>query len=184
MADSKAKFTVKVNNSVMGFSNCHGHQILCLASTNPCVFQLLIFNFKIWRHNNMSWFISFFLRYVQTLRKFFTPFPDKDDFPIFSAEGTHEVVKLPDKILHLTDPLLVPSFSNPISRLLFSTVHRHRIFRFTWWSTGITAQVSTKRITFPTSSHNIYASFNVKKAEVLHLLCGSHRTMNSSCQQP
>jgi len=75
-------------------------------------------------------FVTFFLRYVQTLRKFFTLIPDKDDFPIFSVEGTHEIVKLPHKFLHLTDPLLVPSISDPISRLLFSTVHRHRIFCF------------------------------------------------------
>jgi hypothetical protein len=58
--------------------------------------------------------------------------------------------------VHTTDSQLVPSFSDPISRLLFSTVRRNRIFYFTWWSTGITAQVSTKRITFPTSSQNIY----------------------------
>jgi hypothetical protein len=75
--------------------------------------------------------LVFFLRYVQTLRKFFTPLPEKCDFPIFSAEGTREVVKLPDKMLHLTDPLLIPFFSNPILQLLFSTVRRHRIFCFT-----------------------------------------------------
>ena len=68
-------------------------------------------------------FVSFFLRYVQTSRKFFTLFPDKDDFPLFKAERTHEIVKLPHKFLHLTDPLLVPSFSDHISRLLFSTAH-------------------------------------------------------------
>ena len=149
----------------MGCLNCHGHQILCLSSTNPCVFQLLIFNFNIWRHNYMSWFHNFF--YFLAIRsdfekKFFTPFPERNDFPIFSAEGTREVVKLPDKVLHLTDPLLIPFFSNPILRFLFSTVHRHRIFCFPWWTTGIKAQISTKRITFPTSSQNIYISINAR----------------------
>lgn len=47
VADSKAKFTINGNSSVMGCVNCHGHQILCLSSTNLCVFQLLVFNFKI-----------------------------------------------------------------------------------------------------------------------------------------
>jgi hypothetical protein len=87
-------------------------------------------NMKAKLHVMISYFFFIFLRYLQTLKQFFTPFPEEDDFPIFSEEGTREVVKLPDKILRLTDPLLIPFFSNPILRLLFSTVHRHRIFCF------------------------------------------------------
>jgi hypothetical protein len=71
---------------------------------------------------------SFDFLYVQIFRKFFTPQPNKRNLPIFNADGTREFVKLPDKILHLPEALLVLSFSGFTSWPLSYTLHQKRRF--------------------------------------------------------
>ena len=90
---------------------------------------------------------SFDFLYVQILRKFFTPQPNKRDLPIFNADGTREFVKLPDKILHLPEALLVFPFLVLHHDLCLTLCTRIVVFCFIWRSTRVKSQVSSYKTT-------------------------------------